>query len=519
MDPAQKLASYMDALRPIIYIPTFDFAVADELIREACGEDLIKSIVEYNNAHGKVHFQTKIPEWHASSFLDEDPPSPSEALYFFLEEFFSDIPMEQVLVLKDVHDELTDPAICAQLKSIALKTMNEEGFWVPIIIVSSRLVIPPELEKLITVFEIPLPDDNEIEETLVQYAKAYHLDSLDDELLSELTLAFKGLSTFEIVQILNLAYQQSGQITGSDKGLILREKELSIKKSGLLEAIHVDETVNIGGLENLVRYLKRKAKIYADLNRALKAGVDLPKGILVVGMPGCGKSLAAKKTAKEFNVPLFRLDVGRLLGKYVGESEENLRRAIRIAEAATPCVLWIDEIEKAFAGVGKDEGGGGVTTRLFGYFLTWMQEKKSTVYVVATANNLTGIPPEFLRKGRFDELFTVNLPNREERKEIFRIHISRRKPNWRSLDINLNKLATAAGKNKTNTYSGADIESIVKTAIEAAFEDNRELTQKDILDAIKKTKPVAEAMPEKINQMKEALKNLHFENASSTPEK
>ena len=339
--------------------------------------------------------------------------------------------------------------------------------------------------KLITVFEIPLPDDNEIEETLVQYAKDYHLDSFDDGLLSELTLAFKGLSTFEIVQILNLAYQQqSGQINGSDKELILREKELSIKKSGLLEAIHVDETVNIGGLENLVRYLKRKAKIYADLNKALKAGVDLPKGILVVGMPGCGKSLAAKKTAKEFNVPLFRLDVGTLLGKYVGESEENLRRAIRIAEAATPCVLWIDEIEKAFADVGKDEGGGGVTTRLFGYFLTWMQEKKSTVYVVATANSLTGIPPEFLRKGRFDELFTVNLPNREERKKIFRIHISRRKPNWRSLGINLNELAKkTAGDDGENTFSGADIESIVKTAIETAFEDDRELTQKDILDA------------------------------------
>lgn len=519
MTPAERLASYMDALRPIIYIPTFDFAAADDLIAEACGEEFSKFIIEYNDAHGAVHFRTKMKGCFHSLFPETQSGSSVERLNSFLNHFHTNSSLKQVLVLKDIHAELSDPIITSQLKSIALKTMHKEGYWVPVIIVSSRLVITPELEKIITVFEIPLPDSERIKETLVKYAEDYHLDSFDDELLSEFALAFKGLSEFEIVQILNLAYQQSGQITRADKELILREKELSIKKSGLLEAIRIKEDLRIGGLDKLVRYLERKAKIYKDLAKAIKAGVDIPKGILVVGMPGCGKSLAAKTTAQKFGVPLFRLDVGRLLGKYVGESEENLRQAIRIAEAATPCVLWIDEIEKAFAGVGKDESGGGVTTRLFGYFLTWMQEKDSTVYVVATANDLTGIPPEFLRKGRFDEIFSVGFPNWEERKEIFRIHISRRKPNWRSLDINLNELADKT--EKKDKFSGADIESIVKAAIEAAFENDsdpnsspRELTQADLLNAITKAKPIAETMKDKIDTLEKSYKKYQFEEAS-----
>ena len=266
----------------------------------------------------------------------------------------------------------------------------------------------------------------------------------------------------------------------------------------------------------MVKYLKQKSYVYSNLADAIKFGVDIPKGILIVGMPGCGKSLTARVSAALFNAPLLRLDVGKLLGKYVGESEDNLSRAIKVAEAATPCVLWIDEIEKAFAGVGKDESGGGVTTRLFGYFLTWMQEKDNTVYVVATANALENIPPEFLRKGRFDEIFSVDLPNAEERKKIFEIHLNRRKKDWKDLKINLNELVRKTGGASSREFSGADIESIVKTAIENAFsaKDKRNLEQDDLLKAIEQTIPIAKTMSEKITNLKKSLKKYQISPAS-----
>ncbi|NMA43141.1 MAG: AAA family ATPase [Oligosphaeraceae bacterium] len=519
MNPAERLSSYLEALRPIVYIHNFDFNAVDELIKEAVGGTPIE---EYNNASGQVNFATKVPSGILNDSLQNDLASIStissaNKLATFLEESITDCPMRKVILLKDVHDELKEPAIIAQLKAISQRTMYSDGYWVPIIIVSSKLVIPSELEKLITIFDIPYPTLEEIENILEQYASFFNFKiSLDD--IAELALAFKGLSEFEITQILNLAYQRSGKVSIADKNLILREKEQSIKKSGLLEAIHVsNDTSDIGGLDNLVSYLRKKSYVYKNLAKAKAFGVDIPKGILIVGMPGCGKSLTAKASATLFNAPLLRLDVGKLLGKYVGESEDNLRRAIAVAEAATPCVLWIDEIEKAFAGVGKDESGGGVTTRLFGYFLTWMQEKDSTVYVVATANDIENIPPEFLRRGRFDEIFSVSLPNSEERKKIFEIHLSRRKNNWKSLNINLNELVRkTTGNNNSRDFSGADIESIVKTAIETAFWEERELEQKDLIQAIEQTIPIAKTMAEKITKLKNSLQKYQISPASIT---
>ena len=513
MTPAERLSSYLSALRPIIYIHHFDFAAVDSLLSDAIQSTLIE---EYNNASGKVNFRTKISPCNDFDYLQN--LSSAGKLSSFLSESITDLPLEKVLVLRDVHEELRDSSVIAHLKSIAQRTMHADDYWVPIIIISSKLVIPTELEKLITVFDIPLPERKEIEQMLSEYANFYEFKISDTD-LSDLSLAFKGLSEFEITQILNLAYQRSGKVSAADKELILREKEQSIKKSGLLEAVRVNHDVDdIGGLDNLVAYLRKKSYIYQNLSKAIKAGVDIPKGILIVGMPGCGKSLTAKAAANLFKVPLLRLDVGKLLGKYVGESEENLRSAIKIAEATTPCVLWIDEIEKAFAGVGKDESGGGVTTRLFGHFLTWMQEKESTVYVVATANDITNIPPEFLRKGRFDEMFSVNLPNDEERKKIFEIHLARRKPHWKKTDINLNKLVKETGSSKVSKFSGADIEAIVKTAVEMAFENNREICQDDLEKAIKQTTPIADTLSEKIKLLQECLKKYQIQDASKLPD-
>ena len=235
------------------------------------------------------------------------------------------------------------------------------------------------------------------------------LDPLTEDNIEKIITRLKGLSQTEIYNILSLAVSEDGMLTSRDLTNILEQKQQLVKKSGILEMISVKETMNdIGGLENLKRWLLRKAEIFKQIKKAQDFGVDIPKGVLIAGMPGCGKSLTAKAAAKAFDVPLLRLDMGRLMGKYVGESEGNMRRAIKITEASSPCVLWIDELEKAFAGIGG--GGSEVTIRLFGSFLTWMQEKDSLAFVVATANKIDSLPPELLRKGRFDETFYVDLP-------------------------------------------------------------------------------------------------------------
>ena len=514
----RQLSDLLEALRPIVYIDDFDFHAIDELIRNAVSGE---RIVEYNNGYGEVHPVSKMPV----NEITNSGKAPVILLTEFLDKFITDCPLRRVIVLKDVHREIEEPEIIARLKFIAERTMHVEGYWVPIIIVSTVRSIPQELDKLITIFDNDYPNRNEIESLILDYSKAYSF-SVPKSTMAELSLAFKGLSEFEIRQIMNLAYQNDGAIDKNDLPLIRKEKEQAIKKGGLLEAIDVRTDKNsVGGLEKLIRYLGDKAATFRNLSDAIEFGVDVPKGILIVGLPGCGKSLSAKACATMFKAPLLRLDVGRLMGKYVGESEDNLRKAIRQAESATPCVLWIDEIEKAFAGVGKEGGDGGVTTRLFGHFLTWMQEKDSAVYVVATANDITGIPPEFLRKGRFDEIFSVGLPNDSERRSIFEIHLTKRKQDLRKLD--LDELVKKTSGDGTPQFSGADIESIVKSAVEKAFNrrqlakvnkkedwDKMFVTQKDLLDAIAITIPIRKTMSEKIEALDKSIKKFQIKSAS-----
>jgi SpoVK/Ycf46/Vps4 family AAA+-type ATPase len=245
------------------------------------------------------------------------------------------------------------------------------------------------------------------------------------------------------------------------------------------------------------------------MGKAKKYGVDIPKGVLIAGVPGCGKSLNAKAAAHLFEVPLLRFDLGRLMGKYVGESEKNMRNAIALAEAISPCVLWIDELEKAFAGIGGDGGGAEVTTRLFGNFLTWMQEKESPAFVVATANDITKLPPELLRKGRFDEIFYVGLPNDREREKIFQIHIKKRRPN------DLKQIDIASLVAKTKGYSGADIEGVIKDAVESAFaNDKAALSTEDIVSAINRTHSLSEIMKDDLDAMAKVYEKRKFKNAS-----
>ncbi len=489
-----RLASYIDALHPIIYINHFDFRVIDAAIASV-GKN-VKSI-EFNYAMGAVNFQTK------SQLFECD-------LERFLKMTMDDgYEQETYIILKDVHRELDSPKIIALIKCIAERNLYNDNYSATIFILSEITVIPKELENYITVFDIPLPTAKEILEIINQFI--FDLDiEVEQDVIDEIALSFKGLNEFQIRQILNLAYQDGGCIDQDDKGLILKEKEQFIKKSGMLELVNFSETVNdIGGLENLKDWLAKKAKIFANLDKAIKFGVDVPKGIMIIGMPGCGKSLTAKATASLFEIPLVRLDVGRLLGKYVGESEENMRKALNLSEAISPCVLWIDEIEKAFAGVGVSGGGGSdVTTRLFGQFLTWMQEKENTVFIVATANDISRMPPEFLRKGRFDELFFVDLPNGEERRKILEIHLKKRKKWNKEID-------SIALIKETNGFNGADLEAVVKDTIETAFIEQREIiTTEDLIKAIKDTKSISNTLKEKISQIRTTIEKIDIKLAS-----
>ncbi len=487
------LASYVDALHPIIYIKHFDYKIIDDAINALCDNT---NCIEYNNALGIVNFKTKAPE------LDCDL---EKFLVLNMDEGYE---KETFIILKDVHEQLQNPRIISLLRRISEDNLYREGYRTTIFIISPVVVIPPELEHYITIYDLPLPNADEIDTQIRDFAKRVDIH-IDDEVVNNLTLSFKGLNEYQIGQILNLAYQDGGIIDKDDTRLVLREKEQFIKKAGLLELVNFKEKIDdIGGLENLKAWLYRKAKIFEQLDKAIRFGVDIPKGILIVGMPGCGKSLSAKATAGLFKLPLIRLDVGRLMGKYVGESESNMREALKLATAISPCVLWIDEIEKAFAGVNNKGGGNEVTTRLLGQFLTWMQEKDSTVFIVATANDISNIPLEFLRKGRFDELFKVDLPNGEERRRILEIHLKNRKK-WNS-ELDIIKLI-----NETKGCSGADLEAIVKDAIEEIFLNGKAvITTEDLIASRKKITPIETALADKIKEMRDTLKSLDVQNAS-----
>lgn len=486
------LSSYVDALRPIIYINHFDFKVIDDAIKQI-GSNV--KIVEFNNALGLINFETKSP------MLECDL---EQFLKLTLDDGFE---QETFLVLKDIHKELDNPRIISLLKKISEDNLYNENYNTTIFIISDTVVIPSELENYITVFDIPLPTTAEILTIINEFISDLKI-KVNQDIINDIALSFKGLNEFQIKQILNLAYQDGGCIDEEDKLLILKEKGQFIKKAGMLEIVNFSETVDdIGGLENLKEWLQRKAKIFANLDKAIKFGVDVPKGIMIIGMPGCGKSLTAKATASLFEIPLVRLDVGRLLGKYVGESENNMRKALKLSEAISPCVLWIDEIEKAFAGVGSD-GGNEVTTRLFGQFLTWMQEKENTVFIVATANDISHIPPEFMRKGRFDELFFVDLPNGEERRKIIDIHLKKR----RKWNKNIDSIALIK---ETDGFNGADIEAVVKDTIEAAFIDGRDtITTEDLIKSAKETKSISSTLKDKIKQIKDTIEKIDIKPAS-----
>lgn len=490
----ESLRTHVESHYPVIALVTYDEAEADKLVSTVSDG---RKILEWNMARGAVNFETKQPlgQWcdlaaTLENYIDQD-----------LEHHF--------IVIRDAHLGLRDqPLAVARLKALIHKVMTDDDVCATIFLVSSQAYIPQEIDKFVTVFDIPLPDEAAIRHLIRAHAEMLGV-ALEEDVLATLAVAFQGLTRYEIGQLMNRGYQQDGTLGLEDVTLVHDEKRQILKKSGALEMLNVHERFDeIGGLEKLKHWLVRKEAVINNWTAARVFGVEAPKGVMIVGMPGCGKSLTAKATAALFNLPLLKLDMGSMMGKYVGQSEANMRRAIQVAEAVSPCVLWVDEVEKAFAGIGAGSAGSEVSTRLFGYFLSWMQEKTKQVFVIATANDIATLPPELLRKGRFDEIFYVDFPNQSERSEIFKVHLQKRKKLSKS--IHLDRLAEA-----TDGYSGADIESIVKEAIELAFVDKASgLDDERLLRVIKSTHPLREVMKKKIRDYEARFDEMKIKRAS-----
>lgn len=496
MNLKNDLVRYIDAGFPILYINSHEENKVDSIIKNSVAG---RKILEWNGINGFTDFGTK----KSLQMMDR---TLSGTLRFLIQT--SELE-GTILVLKDVQRLMEEPEVIALLKYLAGK-ISDGTIEANIIIEASVQKIPKELEPYVTLLEMDYLTTSDIKKIIGDFITENGVDMVRNELLEEMSIAFKGLSQFEVENILALAYADDGELSKQDLSLIFEQKQQMIMKSGILEMIPLKESLDdIGGLDNLKTWLKKKAKIFKNIDKAKEFGVDIPNGMLIAGVPGCGKSLNAKAAAKLFEVPLLRLDMGRIMGKYVGESEANMRKAIALAEAISPCVIWIDELEKGFAGVGGDGGGADVTTRLFGGLLTWMQEKESAVFVVATANDITKLPPELLRKGRFDEIFYVGLPNDNERKKILEIHISKRRNNDLN-DIDINKLVSL-----TKGYSGADIEGIIKESIENVYAESKDkLSTEDLLEVIKHTHSLSEIMKEPLKKMSEEYENRKFKNAS-----
>lgn len=495
-----NLEKYLRARRPIIWVRSSDYKEIDDIFNEAVKEYDNKAVYEYR-ALGAVDFETKV-------IRDE-----IENFYQMLDILFSEGAEKNVfLIIKNADKEIETPENLAYIKKISELRYANPDYNFTFIIVSESGTVPKELEKFTSVLDIPNMTKEEIKEYIEKFAKVNGVN-VDKNDIGEISISLKGLTKLEIDHVLNMMIEGKKNISISDRQIIIREKGQIIKKSAVLEIIDFKERIeDIGGLEGLKEWLKSKAEVFRKLDEARKFGVDVPKGVLLVGMPGCGKSLAAKASARLFNTPLLRLDIGRLLGKYVGESEHNMRVALKTAESISPCILWIDEIEKAFAGIDQGSGASDITKRLFGQFLTWLQEKENTVFVVATANDISAFPPEFLRKGRFDEVFFIDFPEKQERERIFEIHLEKR--GQKSENFDCEKLASIS-----NGYCGADIEEAIKITMEKAFvKGNKKITTEDVIKSVKEIDSLSSILKDKIDTLKKGYEKFKIKSATKIVE-
>ena len=501
------LITSIKAKTPIIQIISYEslrihaslISAASECNRELYVWNRTEGLQRYNLDSGNI------------SEEDSSMREPGEILEWFSESDNKNL----ILLLEDFHPDLTEnqPQTINRLRcisrNISLGRLPERT-----LILSQPIhYLPEELEKDVQIFELPLPEVSELKQILLRVKSDFNLDDRDCEEASDRLLeAALGLSTSEAWSAFASVAVSKKRVTEYEIPEIVAEKEQVIRKRGHLEYYQPEQNLDdIGGLGRLKDWLKRRERAFSQ--DARNFGLEVPRGILLLGLPGTGKSLAAKAVANAWQLPLLRLDMGKVFGGIVGQSEENMRSALSTAETLAPCILWVDEIEKGMAGI-QSSGAtdGGTTSRVLGTFLTWMQEKKKPVFVVATANNIAQLPPELLRKGRVDEIFFVDLPDAEERTEILKIHLERRKRDVFSPET-MNELAVLS-----KGFTGAELEEAVKEALYRAYDEGHQLTAEDVKTAILETSPLSIMMSEVIRDTRAWAKGRAVPASNRKPE-
>jgi SpoVK/Ycf46/Vps4 family AAA+-type ATPase len=462
-----ELALFLKARYPIIYINTIEEDRVEYIIRKNIKTNLNRSIYSWDFVDGYTNNPNN------EGFAKRNPLQALE----LVERLNAETPA--LFILKDFNRFLTDLSISRKLRNISriLKLQPKT-----IIIIGSDLTIPKELQDLLTVLQFQLPLEHEINQELDRLVTSLNI-KIDSQLFENLTRACQGLSLERIRRVLSKIIATYKTIDKNSIGILLSEKKQIISQTEILEYTSVDEKItNLGGLDNLKDWLRKRKTAFGI--QASNYGLPTPRGLLLVGIQGTGKSLTAKAIANEWQLPLLKLDVGKLFGGIVGESESRLRQMINLAETISPCILWIDEIDKAFSNT-ESKGDSGTSNRVLGTFVSWLSEKKKPVFVIATANNIDLLPLEIIRKGRFDEIFFLDLPKKEEREEIFKIHIKEFRPNsWESFDYS--KLAELS-----ESFSGAEIRQSIIEGMYLAFYEKREFTTDDISIALTELIPLA----------------------------
>jgi ATPase family associated with various cellular activities (AAA) len=507
----ERLKVLIDSSTPIVVMETVEEVRAVRMARSACSA-LNLAVFEWTIASGlarsgsgslESRLEQPIPGGYHAGTVDDVAES-AKALYDSREPAkmlanLEGITIEAAFILKDLHRHMDDPVVVRRLRDVGQKFATNRR---TVILTAPKISIPAELASLVEFLELPIPDRQRlrqiIDEVLVRVSKTHTLQRrLDPGGLDAMAENLRGLTEEEAERAISQALVSRYALCPEIVTDVLEAKKALLKRSEMLDFVEASDTLaSVGGLDNLKRFLEQRRGSWEE--QAREFGLDPPRGVIILGVQGCGKSMCARAIAGEWKLPLVKFDTAAVYDKYIGETEKRIQKVFKVAEGLAPCVLWIDELEKVFAGSGPDSASAdaGVSSRLLASFLSWMQDRKAPVFVAATCNNVNALPPELIRKGRFDELFFVDLPSQAERKQIFTIQLSKRKRN--PADFNLDQVAAAAGG-----FSGAEIESVVQTALYAAYSQKQPLTTQHLLAAIQATVPLSTTRAEEIEALRE----------------
>src|SRR6266567_5381480 len=510
-DPLARLKVLLDSSTPIVAIESVEEVRAVRLVRAACAAlnlatfewTIASGLVRCGSDVGEVVPEARAVSTSAYGAAAQEALVNSKAIYNSQEPAqmlanLEGISVGAAFILKDLHRHMGEPVVVRRLRDVGQKFSENRR---TIVLTSPKIEIPAELEGLVEFLQFPLPDRRRlrqiIDETVARISKNHTLQRrLDAQGYDAVVDGLRGLTEEEAERALSQALVARNGLCAEIAEDVHETKKCLLRRSEMLEFVEAgDALAGVGGMDNLKRWLAQRRGSWEDAAREF--GLEAPHGVIVLGVQGCGKSLCARAVAGEWNLPLVKFDTAAIYDKYIGETEKRIRKVFEVAEGLAPCVLWIDELEKVFAGSGPDSASAdaGVSSRLLASFLSWIQDRKSPVFVYATCNNVTVLPPELIRKGRFDELFFVDLPNQVERRQIFGIQLARRKRNPAEFD--LEQLAVAA-----QGFSGAEIESAVQTALYAAYSRKQELSSEDLFTALSSTVPLSTTRAEEIADLR-----------------